>query len=132
MSYDYAACKISLGCLFGLDTLGKIKFLEQIRIIRAWVPPSGEETGRPNYLQQLILFDAHKRARAVQFDRLKITNVVRARKEIILSAGAINSPQLLMLSGIGPKYHLQQLGVAAADLVLSFSLPIDVAKCIAI
>ncbi|GIY53597.1 glucose dehydrogenase [Caerostris darwini] len=58
-----------------------------------------------------ILFDAQKRARAVQFDRLKITNVVNARKEIILSAGAINSPQLLMLSGIGPRHHLQQLGV---------------------
>ncbi|KAI0355903.1 GMC oxidoreductase [Trametes cingulata] len=35
----------------------------------------------------------------------------RARKEIVLCAGALGSPQLLQLSGIGPKAHLEQKGV---------------------
>ena len=33
---------------------------------------------------------------------------IKSRKEIIVSAGAFNSPQLLMLSGIGPKEELQK------------------------
>lgn len=52
-----------------------------------------------------------KQAFALEFVREGIVTTVRATKEIILSAGAINSPQLLMLSGIGPKKHLQQLGI---------------------
>jgi choline dehydrogenase-like flavoprotein len=37
--------------------------------------------------------------------------VVRAEREVLLSAGAIGSPQLLMLSGIGPADHLRSVGV---------------------
>ena len=40
------------------------------------------------------------------------TRVVHAEKEVILSAGAIGSPQLLLLSGIGPREELETLGVA--------------------
>jgi choline dehydrogenase-like flavoprotein len=36
---------------------------------------------------------------------------LQAKKEVIVSGGAINSPQLLMLSGIGPKAHLQEKGI---------------------
>lgn len=59
-----------------------------------------------------ILFDNEKRATGVRFDRFSLTHVVYARKEIIISGGTINSPQLLMLSGIGPRDHLQQFGVS--------------------
>jgi choline dehydrogenase len=40
--------------------------------------------------------------------------VLRAREEVVLSAGAIGSPKLLMISGIGPAEHLREVGV---DLV---------------
>ena len=46
----------------------------------------------------------------------KITDI-RARKEVILSAGAVGSPHILMLSGIGPKDHLGSMGIELeADL----------------
>jgi choline dehydrogenase-like flavoprotein len=44
-------------------------------------------------------------------DRRGREEVVRAEREVLLSAGAIGSPQLLMLSGIGPAEHLRSVGV---------------------
>ncbi|MGA1838192.1 GMC oxidoreductase [Herbiconiux sp. 11R-BC] len=37
--------------------------------------------------------------------------VLRARHEVVLSGGSYNSPQLLMLSGVGPREHLESLGI---------------------
>jgi len=39
------------------------------------------------------------------------TKTVRAEREIVLSGGAINSPQLLLLSGIGPADHLRDVNI---------------------
>ena len=52
-----------------------------------------------------------KRAVAVQFRQNGEVKTARARREIIVCSGAINSPQLLLLSGIGPAAHLAQFGV---------------------
>ncbi|XP_071550301.1 glucose dehydrogenase [FAD, quinone] isoform X2 [Panulirus ornatus] len=63
------------------------------------------------FVTKILIDPSTKRAYGVKFLREGHARVVLARKEIILSAGAINSPQLLMLSGIGPKDHLHSLGI---------------------
>jgi choline dehydrogenase len=61
-------------------------------------------------LAEAIEFEG-RRAIGVRY-RLGADSVfVRARREVILSAGSINSPKLLKLSGIGPAEELQQFGI---------------------
>ncbi|XP_023243888.1 glucose dehydrogenase [FAD, quinone]-like isoform X1 [Centruroides sculpturatus] len=70
-----------------------------------------------------VLFDSRKRARAVQVDHHGMNHVILAENEIILSAGAINTPQLLMLSGIGPRRDLDRLKIPVlADLLVGYNL----------
>lgn len=64
-----------------------------------------------------VLIDGNQRAYGVQFDRNGRTKTVNASREVILSAGAVGSPQILMLSGIGPKEHLKQLNVIFIFLI---------------
>jgi choline dehydrogenase len=52
------------------------------------------------------------RAVGVRYLRRGAEELARAEAEVILSAGAIGSPQLLLLSGIGPADHLREHGVA--------------------
>lgn len=65
-----------------------------------------------NTLTRKILIDDNKRAIGVEImsSNGKIVKVF-SHKEVIVSAGALNSPQLLMLSGVGPKEHLQDMGI---------------------
>ncbi len=51
------------------------------------------------------------RAAAVHYLRGGVQETARAESEVILAGGAVNSPQLLMLSGIGPADHLRELGI---------------------
>ncbi|MDN7846957.1 GMC family oxidoreductase N-terminal domain-containing protein [Burkholderia multivorans] len=53
----------------------------------------------------------HGRALGVRYTRAGQTGELRADAEVIVAAGAINSPKLLMLSGIGPADQLEQLGI---------------------
>jgi len=57
-----------------------------------------------------VLLDG-KRARGVAYLKSGQLTEIHASQEVILSGGAINSPQLLMLSGIGPEQELQKHGI---------------------
>lgn len=52
------------------------------------------------------------RATGIEVDRGGQIEIIHAEREVILAASSINSPKLLMLSGIGPAAHLQELGIA--------------------
>ncbi|MCO6386040.1 choline dehydrogenase [Aliihoeflea sp. 40Bstr573] len=53
----------------------------------------------------------NQRATGVEFEARRQIRFVRAKREVILAASSINSPKLLMLSGIGPAAHLTQHGI---------------------
>jgi len=61
-------------------------------------------------LAQRILFNG-RRAQSVQYRKNGSIHTVRARKEILVSSGAYNSPQLLQLSGVGPAELLRKHGI---------------------
>ncbi|RWM83703.1 MAG: choline dehydrogenase [Mesorhizobium sp.] len=52
-----------------------------------------------------------QRATGVEIEVRRRIQVVRARREVIVAASSINSPKILMLSGIGPAEHLKQYGI---------------------
>ena len=73
--------------------------------------------GNPNLniytetMAQRVLFDGDKTATGVEVRSTGLTYRIHAAKEVILSAGAFQSPQLLMLSGIGPASMLAQFDI---------------------
>ncbi|OZE31630.1 MULTISPECIES: GMC family oxidoreductase [unclassified Rhodococcus (in: high G+C Gram-positive bacteria)] len=60
-----------------------------------------------------ILIDESLTATGVRYQRPDLTgyDTVSARREVIVTAGAIDTPKLLMLSGIGPAAQLQEMGI---------------------
>lgn len=77
-----------------LDTRGNLKIAVNSQVTKVLIDPDT------------------KIARGVQYiDQAGNTQTVYALKEVILSAGAINSPHLLLLSGVGPSQDLEAVGI---------------------
>ncbi|MGE0241577.1 MAG: GMC family oxidoreductase, partial [Parvibaculaceae bacterium] len=81
--------------------------------VTAYLKPA---LGRPNLAVRrdalvLRVLVETGRATGVEVAAQGGTEVLRARREVILSAGTVGSPRLLMLSGIGPGDHLKSLGI---------------------
>ena len=75
---------------------------------------SGRERGNLDLLSEAIatrIVIEGGRAKGVEIIRRGQRETVWAGREVILCGGTINSPQLLMLSGIGPADHLAQVGI---------------------
>ncbi|WP_020395685.1 GMC family oxidoreductase [Thiolinea disciformis] len=81
---------------------------------RAYLQPALKRsnlTVQTEVLVERIVFDENKRAIAVQVRHVNEPASYHARREIIISAGVVESPKLLELSGIGNGEHLQALGI---------------------
>ncbi|XP_047096646.1 glucose dehydrogenase [FAD, quinone]-like [Schistocerca piceifrons] len=75
------------------------------------------------YVTKVLIREKDQAAYGVQFLKDGTVKEVRARKEVILSAGVINTPHILMHSGIGPKAHLDKVGVRVLkDLRVGFTV----------
>ncbi|KAI5634285.1 GMC oxidoreductase domain-containing protein [Phthorimaea operculella] len=75
------------------------------------------------FATKIMIDPVTKTAIGVQYYKNGAYYSVYARKEVILSSGSLNSPKLLMLSGIGPKDHLLSLDLPVfADLRVGHNL----------
>ncbi|VDH99913.1 choline dehydrogenase [Mytilus galloprovincialis] len=117
--------------LNGEDMIGytymqaNIKDGERYGTARAYIRPVLKRTNLHisvhSYVTKVLI--EQKKAIGVEFIKNNRKTQVFARKEVIVSAGAINSPTLLMLSGIGPMKHLEDLGIPVnADLPVGENL----------
>lgn len=82
---------------------------------RAYLHPAKHRknlfVSRHSHVHQ-ILIDHEGRAYGVKFNKHGLKNIrILASKEIILCAGAVGSPQILMMSGIGPARHLREMKI---------------------
>ena len=113
-SLYYIICYDVAGLLIKIPQ-GTIREHLRCSVAKAFLRPA---RNRPNlHIAMLahvhrVLIDDSNRAYGVVFERNRRLQRILVRKEVIMSAGAIGSPQLLMLSGIGPSSDLQQVGVA--------------------
>uniref|UniRef100_W4VS98 Putative GMC oxidoreductase n=1 Tax=Phaedon cochleariae TaxID=80249 RepID=W4VS98_PHACE len=64
-----------------------------------------------SYVTKIDIHKITKKAKGVIFTRHGKTFRVNSNKDVILTAGVIQTPQILMLSGIGPTEHLQEMGI---------------------
>ncbi|XP_037572003.2 glucose dehydrogenase [FAD, quinone]-like [Dermacentor silvarum] len=99
--YSRVQCNTLKGIRMGASTC----FLDPIRQQRTNLHISTKSTVTK------ITLDSNKKATGVEFIKDGENKKVRAKHEVIVSAGAIGSPKLLMLSGIGRKDDLQRLGM---------------------
>jgi choline dehydrogenase-like flavoprotein len=82
---------------------------------RAYLEPARRRRNlhvlKNSLVTKILIHPENRTTYGAEYARSALPGEARARKEVILSAGAMNFPQLLMLSGIGPKEDLEKMGI---------------------
>jgi choline dehydrogenase len=95
---------------FQINTRGGLR----MSTARAYLEPARKRRGLTVWTHahaRKVLFEG-RRATGVEIIRGGRTETVQASSEVILAAGAVNSPLILQASGVGPRQLLQDLGIA--------------------
>src|SRR5260370_30434636 len=71
------------------------------------LPSAHNLTLLTNTVANKIMLDENNVAYAVETD----TAIIKASREIVLCCGTFDTPKLLLLSGIGPRHHLDEMGI---------------------
>ncbi|VEN36601.1 unnamed protein product [Callosobruchus maculatus] len=98
-SYAQATMRNGLRSNAGTSFLRPVRHRKNLRIRRG------------AHVTKVLINAARKEAYGVEYVKNKKIYTAFYRKEVIISAGSLNSPQLLMLSGIGPKGELERLDI---------------------
>ncbi|XP_054709909.1 uncharacterized protein LOC129219656 [Uloborus diversus] len=95
------------------DIQGILRSGQRCSTAKAYLVPAENRTNldilTDAYVRKIIIEKG--RAVGVQFDHEGSTYEVKAKREVILSAGATNTPKILMLSGIGPRKELERFKI---------------------
>lgn len=106
---DYNGTEMEGASYYQITTSGRLR----ASVARAYLKPASRRRNleiRTGAHTTRVVFDG-RRATGVEYRQNNRIIRVTARREVILSGGAINTPQLLQLSGIGPGNLLQEMGI---------------------
>ncbi|XP_044738780.1 glucose dehydrogenase [FAD, quinone]-like [Chrysoperla carnea] len=119
--------KISRGYVGFYRVLGTVENGQRKSSAKAFLVPISKKENlhviKNGFVTKVLIDEATKVTKGVEvFLNNKLVEIY-VNKEVILSAGSINTPQILMLSGIGPAEHLTDLGVKVIqDLPVGLNL----------
>jgi choline dehydrogenase len=106
---DYNGALQEGASLFQTTTKGGRRWSAADAFLRPALKGKNLELASRALVHRIVI--AGGRAVGVEYERGGARQVARAEREVVLSAGAYGSPQLLMLSGIGPADHLREFGI---------------------
>lgn len=114
-STDYNGPEYKGGAIVQYNTLMGKRHDQGTAFILPVMHRKNLQVNTDSYVTKVEIDNATKAATGVIFTFQGNTYRATADKEVILSAGVISSPQILMLSGIGPQQHLNDLGIPVIE-----------------
>ncbi|KAH8672149.1 hypothetical protein BGZ60DRAFT_527574 [Tricladium varicosporioides] len=95
---------------FAMDPISQTRSSSEASYLRSALAETGIIVYK-NTMAKKVLFNANKQAIGAIISTGGLSFQINATREVIVSAGAFRSPQLLMVSGVGPKATLEGLGI---------------------